>query len=231
MPQQFFPNSDRPELVVELRLKEGSSFAATTEQVKKMEAVLAKDEGVKFFTAYTGAGQPRFYLSLNPELPNPSYAAFIVMTKGVDGSRKGAGAAHGDGQRRVPRSVGPRHAARARPAGGFPGAVPGRGSGYAEGARDRARGRSGGGREPQGARRAARLERSRSYAARRHRPGKGACARACSCRRVVCDADADKRRHAVASARARGPRRHRRARDAVGAPRPRHAEGRQSLYA
>jgi multidrug efflux pump subunit AcrB len=88
VPQQFFPNSDRPELVVELRLKEGSSFAATTEQVKRMEAVLAKDEGVKFFTAYTGAGQPRFYLSLNPELPNPSYAAFIVMTKGVDAREK-----------------------------------------------------------------------------------------------------------------------------------------------
>jgi hypothetical protein len=84
VPQQFFPNSDRPELVVELRLKEGSSFAATTEQVKKMEAVLAKDEDVKFYTAYTGAGQPRFYLSLDPELPNPGYAVFVVMTKGVE---------------------------------------------------------------------------------------------------------------------------------------------------
>ncbi|MFO1312998.1 MAG: efflux RND transporter permease subunit [Burkholderiales bacterium] len=84
VPQQFFPNSDRPELVVELRLKEGSSFAATTEQVKKMEAVLAKDEDVKFFTAYTGAGQPRFYLALDPELPNPGYAVFVVMTKGLD---------------------------------------------------------------------------------------------------------------------------------------------------
>ena len=62
VPQQFFPNSTRPELIVELRLKEGASFAATTEQVKKMEAVLAKDEDVRFFTAYTGAGQPRFYL-------------------------------------------------------------------------------------------------------------------------------------------------------------------------
>jgi multidrug efflux pump subunit AcrB len=81
VPQQFFPNSTRPELVVELRLKEGASFAATTEQVKKMEAILAKDEDVRFFTAYTGAGQPRFYLSLNPELPNPGYAVFIVMTK------------------------------------------------------------------------------------------------------------------------------------------------------
>ncbi|MGZ8273913.1 MAG: efflux RND transporter permease subunit, partial [Burkholderiaceae bacterium] len=84
VPQQFFPNSSRPELVVELRLKEGSSFAATTEQVKKMEAVLAKDEDIRFFTAYTGAGQPRFYLSLDPELPNPGYAVFIVMTKDME---------------------------------------------------------------------------------------------------------------------------------------------------
>ncbi|MBV8033038.1 MAG: efflux RND transporter permease subunit [Betaproteobacteria bacterium] len=81
VPQQFFPSSTRPELIVELRLKEGASFAATTEQVKKMEAVLAKDEDVKFFTAYTGAGAPRFYLSLSPELPNPGYAQFVVMTK------------------------------------------------------------------------------------------------------------------------------------------------------
>jgi multidrug efflux pump len=88
VPQQFFPNSDRPELIVELRLKEGASFAATTEQVKKMEAVLAKDEDVKFFTAYTGAGQPRFYLALDPELPNPGYAAFIVMTKGLEAREK-----------------------------------------------------------------------------------------------------------------------------------------------
>ena len=84
VPQQFFPNSSRLELVVELRLKEGSSFAATTEQVKKMESVLAKDEDVRFFTAYTGAGQPRFYLSLNPELPNPGYAVFIVMTRDTE---------------------------------------------------------------------------------------------------------------------------------------------------
>ena len=75
MPQQFFPNSDRPELVVELRLKEGASFAATTEQVKKMEAVLAKDEDVKFFTAYTGAGQPRFYLVAQSGAAEPGLRA------------------------------------------------------------------------------------------------------------------------------------------------------------
>jgi multidrug efflux pump subunit AcrB len=84
VPQQFFPSSTRPELIVELRAKEGASFAATTEKVKRMETVLSKDEDVRMYTAYTGAGAPRFYLSLNPELPNPGYAQFIVMTKDLE---------------------------------------------------------------------------------------------------------------------------------------------------
>jgi multidrug efflux pump subunit AcrB len=84
VPQQFFPNSSRPELVIDLRVREGSSFAATTEQVKHMEEILAKDEDVRFYTAYTGAGAPRFYLSLNPELPNPGFAQLVVMTKDLD---------------------------------------------------------------------------------------------------------------------------------------------------
>lgn len=84
VPQQFFPNSSRPELVIDLRMKEGASFAATTEQVKRMEAVLAKDKDINFFTAYTGAGAPRFYLALNPELPNAGYVQFVVMTKDLE---------------------------------------------------------------------------------------------------------------------------------------------------
>jgi multidrug efflux pump len=80
VPQQFFPNSSRPELIVELRMREGASFAATAEQVERMEAILAKDAEVESFTAYTGAGAPRFYLALSPELPNPGYAALVVMT-------------------------------------------------------------------------------------------------------------------------------------------------------
>ncbi len=84
VPQQFFPSATHPELIVELRLKEGASFAATTEQVEKMEAVLAKDADVKYYDAYTGAGSPRFYLALTPELPNPGYAVFVVMTKDID---------------------------------------------------------------------------------------------------------------------------------------------------
>lgn len=84
VPQQFFPNSSRPELVIDLRVKDGASFAATSEQVRRLEEILAQDEDVRYFTAYTGAGAPRFYLSLNPELPNPGYAQFVVMTKDLE---------------------------------------------------------------------------------------------------------------------------------------------------
>jgi multidrug efflux pump subunit AcrB len=82
--QQFFPTASRPELLVELRLREGASFAATEQQVKLLEARLAKDPDIEFFTAYTGAGTPRFYLSIQPELPNPGFAQFVVKTAGTE---------------------------------------------------------------------------------------------------------------------------------------------------
>ncbi|WP_457333901.1 efflux RND transporter permease subunit [Rhizobacter sp. P5_C2] len=82
--QQFFPTASRPELLVDLRLREGASFAATQRQVKLLEARLAKDPDIEFFTAYTGAGTPRFYLSILPELPNPGFAQFVVKTAGIE---------------------------------------------------------------------------------------------------------------------------------------------------
>jgi multidrug efflux pump len=82
--QQFFPTASRPELLVDLRLREGASFAATERQVKLLEARLAKDPDIEFFTAYTGAGTPRFYLSIQPELPNPGFAQFVVKTAGIE---------------------------------------------------------------------------------------------------------------------------------------------------
>jgi multidrug efflux pump len=82
--QQFFPTASRPELLVDLRLREGASFAATQRQVKLLEAQLAKDPDIQFFTAYTGAGTPRFYLSIQPELPNPGFAQFVIKTAGTE---------------------------------------------------------------------------------------------------------------------------------------------------
>lgn len=82
--QQFFPTASRPELLVELRLKEGASFQATQTEVKRLEAILAKDKDIEFFTAYTGLGSPRFYISLQPELPNPGYAQFVIKTGNLE---------------------------------------------------------------------------------------------------------------------------------------------------
>jgi multidrug efflux pump subunit AcrB len=82
--QQFFPTAARPELMVELRMQEGASFEATQAEARKLERILGADADVQYFTAYTGAGAPRFYLSLSPELPNPGYTQFVVMTGGIE---------------------------------------------------------------------------------------------------------------------------------------------------
>ncbi|MBN8504935.1 MAG: efflux RND transporter permease subunit [Burkholderiales bacterium] len=81
--QQFFPTASRPELLIDLRLREGASLAATERQVAQLETWLAQQPEQRGFTAYTGAGSPRFYLSLSPELPNPGYAQFVVQTPGI----------------------------------------------------------------------------------------------------------------------------------------------------
>ncbi len=52
--------------------------------MKLLETRLAKDPDIEFFTAYTGAGTPRFYLSIQPELPNPGYAQFVIKTAGIE---------------------------------------------------------------------------------------------------------------------------------------------------
>ncbi|QJX00939.1 efflux RND transporter permease subunit [Frigoriglobus tundricola] len=79
--KQFFPQSSRDELMVEFRLPGGSSFTATEAEVVKLEAILAGDPDIDHFTAYTGAGAPRFYLALNPDLPDPSFAKFVIQTR------------------------------------------------------------------------------------------------------------------------------------------------------
>ncbi len=82
--KQFFPTSNRPELIVDLRLAQGASFAATDTEVKKLEKMLGADPDVSHFTAYVGAGSPRFYLPTVPELANASFGQIIVMTKDLE---------------------------------------------------------------------------------------------------------------------------------------------------
>ena len=78
--KQFFPNSDRPELSVEVTMPPGSAFAATERTVAAVEDVLRAQPEVRKVTSYVGAGTPRFILSLDPFLPNPAYTQIIVLT-------------------------------------------------------------------------------------------------------------------------------------------------------
>jgi multidrug efflux pump subunit AcrB len=78
--QQFFPNSDRTEMLVEVQMPEGTSIEATSKVAAKVEDWLKTQPEAKLVTSYTGAGAPRFFLAYNPELPDPSFAKLIVGT-------------------------------------------------------------------------------------------------------------------------------------------------------
>jgi multidrug efflux pump subunit AcrB len=78
--QQFFPTSDRPEVLVEVRLPEGTSIETTTAAVEKVEQWLDKQPEAEIVTSHVGQGAPRFYLALSPELPDPAFAKIVVLT-------------------------------------------------------------------------------------------------------------------------------------------------------
>jgi multidrug efflux pump len=79
--KQFFPTANRPELIVDLRLAQGASWAATDKEVGKLEKWLGQESDVAYYTSYIGAGSPRFYLPTVPELQNANFGQVIVMTK------------------------------------------------------------------------------------------------------------------------------------------------------
>ncbi len=84
VPQQFFPESDRPELMVDLWLPQGASYAATEHEVKAMEQALAGSDDIVSVTSYVGVGSPRFYLPLDQQTPNINFGQLVVMTKGEE---------------------------------------------------------------------------------------------------------------------------------------------------
>ena len=80
--QQFFPRSDRPELLVDLTLPQNSSLSATQEVVKRVEKLLETDPDVAHWSFYVGQGAVRFYLPLDTQLANDFFAQAVVVTKG-----------------------------------------------------------------------------------------------------------------------------------------------------
>ncbi|MEG1117901.1 MAG: efflux RND transporter permease subunit, partial [Janthinobacterium sp.] len=81
--KQFFPDSSRPELMVELWSPEGTTFAANEMQVKKFEAFVSKLDGVESVTSYVGTGSPRFYLPLDQIFPQTNVSQVVVLPKSL----------------------------------------------------------------------------------------------------------------------------------------------------
>jgi multidrug efflux pump subunit AcrB len=78
--QQFFPTSDRPEVLVEVRMPEGTSIETTTAAVEKVEDWLKTQPEAKIVTSYIGQGAPRFFFAMAPELPDSAFAKVVVLT-------------------------------------------------------------------------------------------------------------------------------------------------------
>ncbi|THF29544.1 efflux RND transporter permease subunit [Pseudomonas atacamensis] len=82
--KQFFPTSDRPEVMIEVQMPYGTSIEQTSAAAAKVEAWLHKQDEAKIVTAYIGQGAPRFFLAMAPELPDPSFAKIVVLTDNQD---------------------------------------------------------------------------------------------------------------------------------------------------
>lgn len=83
--QQFFPTSDRPEVLVEVRLPEGTSIETTSTTVAKVEKWLQAQPETEIVTSYIGQGAPRFFFAMSPELPDPAFAKIVALTPDARG--------------------------------------------------------------------------------------------------------------------------------------------------
>jgi multidrug efflux pump subunit AcrB len=84
VPEQFFPASDRAELLVDLKLQDNASILATRDVAKQFDEIVAADPDVERFSTYVGQGAIRFYLPLDVALPNPFFAQSVIVTKGIE---------------------------------------------------------------------------------------------------------------------------------------------------
>ncbi|MDR2958073.1 MAG: efflux RND transporter permease subunit [Stenotrophomonas sp.] len=81
VPQQFFPDSTRPELMVDIELAEGASLRSTQAQAEKLEKLLQGRQDIANYVSYVGTGSPRFYLPLDQQLPATNFAQFVILAK------------------------------------------------------------------------------------------------------------------------------------------------------
>jgi multidrug efflux pump subunit AcrB len=84
VPRQFFPSSDRSDLMVDMTLPQNSSIHATEAAIERLDAILAEDPDVESWSSYVGQGAVRFYLPLDVQLPNPFYGQAVIIAKDVE---------------------------------------------------------------------------------------------------------------------------------------------------
>ncbi|AKS42054.1 efflux RND transporter permease subunit [Wenzhouxiangella marina] len=82
--KQFFPGSDRPEVIVSVFMPPGTAIGVTDRTVRRLETLLAEREDVRSLSAYVGAGAPRFFISANPEQPDPAFAKLVAVAEDAD---------------------------------------------------------------------------------------------------------------------------------------------------
>lgn len=80
--KQFFPGSDRPEILIDFSLPPSTSISVTEATVKRFEHLLSEMEGINNYASYVGGGSPRFFISVNPEHPDPSFAKIVITANG-----------------------------------------------------------------------------------------------------------------------------------------------------
>jgi multidrug efflux pump subunit AcrB len=84
VPQQFFPSSDRPELLVDLTLSRSASIYASDRVAARLEALLKGDPDIERWSTYVGQGAVRFYLPLNVQLPNDFFSELVIVTRSLE---------------------------------------------------------------------------------------------------------------------------------------------------
>jgi multidrug efflux pump subunit AcrB len=88
IPKQFFPTSNRPEILVDLWLPEGASYAETERDAKRLEQQLLKNPDIAYVASFIGEGAPRFYLPLDQQLKNQNFAQLLLMSKSLEGRER-----------------------------------------------------------------------------------------------------------------------------------------------
>ena len=207
--QQFFPDSSRPEILVDLWLPEGATVQQSEEVSRRFEARLMREPGVSTVTSWIGAGVPRFYLPLDQIFQSANVSQSIVLPKDLVRARSAAQALAGAAGRRIPGGSRPRQVAAQWPPGALPSAVQGGRARRQGRARVGRRGVGRDARQPQHARRQRQLEPVDQGASTGGRPGQGPSTRCHQHRPGAGLAHGAVRHHGRAVPRGRPPDRHR----------------------